>query len=553
MSALGTDAARRLPAWAWLVLAGALVAVLAVVFADSGAPPAEDGAPEQPVLQAPPEEHDEPTLAEAGEIPEQAWAADLVTVELRHLGGVEAERIAPRRSGSLEGAVVDVQDGGLEGVRLTIVGGPQDGWTTVTREAGHYLFPELLPGTHYFRLDLPGAGSTTRSHRVRARGRSWRDFRVGPPVSVELLLRDHENEPLEGARVAVGLDEVQAVSDAEGKVSLPPIVGGERVLLTIRSDAHVPVRQELNLLVRPANAAPIEVPPLPLGCEVRGVVSSWPGGPYPTVSVVPRSNRIGTHRVAWETWQGVRVEADGSFTLANLPSSHLIDIRVFHPSGVAEPRLRSVRPMQTSPTRVRFVVKRGDGRVAGQVLGPDGQGINGATVVLEAADPAAMIGELYPGLEELPSTTMLPVPAALRRELKTPSSGRFDFAVGDHPAGTGSLVLTATAPGYDAERVPIRRSYSDLEVKLEPERRDASLRLERGNRARLPRVEWYLDGRPVDELDGAGLSISADGSRLSGLRSGLYDVLVRAGEDVVRHEQEFRVEPNSAVSLQSGG
>ena len=82
-----------------------------------------------------------------------------------------------------------------------------------------------------------------------------------------------------------------------------------------------------------------------------GKVSSWPGGPFPQISVVPRSNQIGTHKVAWETWQGVQVENDGSFVLEDLPTSHLVDIRVSHPSDVSEPRLRSVKPMSHTPTR----------------------------------------------------------------------------------------------------------------------------------------------------------------------------------------------------------
>lgn len=533
---------RRLPAWAWVVLAGAFAAVLMVVLAspppDDREPVASD--PNTEVVAEPPAD-EEPLLAAPGELPEQPWAAELLTLELRHLGGLEAERIAPRRAGALEGAVLNERKEGIEGVRLTVRGGPQDGWSTVSRADGHYLFPELLPGTHFFELDVPGYGTTVRSHRVRKNGRSWRDFRVAPRVAVELVIRDHENKLLEGARVYTGLQDNEILTDAEGLARVPPMVGGERVLLTIRADGHVPVRQELNLMIRPANAPPIEVPALPRGARVLGKVPSWPGGPYPEISVVPRSNRIGTHKVAWETWQGVRVEPDGSFALENLPTSHLIDIRAFHPSGVTEPRLRSVQPAAHTPTRVQFVIQRGVGRVAGNVLGPNGEAISGAQVVLEASDPAAMLGVLYPGLEEVPSTAMLPVPAPLRRELVARKDGSFDFAVSDHPDGTGSLVLTASAPGYQPRRVSIRRSYQDLEVRLEPEDRSAVLLLELGATQTAQRIEAYVDGQPAEDVEGVRAERRGDEFAVEGLLTGWYDVLVRAGGEVVRHEREVRV------------
>lgn len=551
MASLTSSDSRRFPLWGWLVLLGALIAVFAVVLGPGEEPLPDPLGPgiEEPVSTPEEEGENGRAFADPGEIPEQPWASDVLTVELRNLGGIESERIAPKRAGSMEGAILDENKEGIEGVRMTIVGGPQDGWSTVSRAEGHYLFPELLPGTHFVRLEVPGYGTTVRSHRVRGNGRSWRDFRVAPPVGVELALKNYENDPLVGARVSYGLDDGEVLSDEDGIARVPPLVGGERVLLTIRADGHVPVRQELNLLLRPANAPPIEVPALPKGSRVLGKVSSWPGGPYPEISVVPRSNAIGTHKVAWETWQGVRVEPDGSFALENLPSSHLIDIRAFHPSGVTEPRLRSVKPMTHTPTRVQFVIKRGQGRVAGKVTDAQGQPLPQATLVLEASDPAAMLGVLYPGLEKVPSTTMLPVPAALRRELRARGDGSFDFAVGDHPDGTGALVLTASAPGYQDRRVAIRRSYADLRVELAVEDRSASLRIDPGSRSRLPQIEWYLDGRPVDGVEGLTVQRVGMSETLSGLSTGLYDVLVRAGTEVLRHDREYRLTGSAEVTL----
>lgn len=546
MAPLTSTDSRRFPVWGWVVLIGAVLAVLAVVLGPGEEPRAVDPIP-GPGEVEPGDPPTGPTLADPGAPPEQPWASDLLTVELRSLGGIEEERISPKRAGSMEGAVLDEAKEGIEGARLTIVGGPQDGWSTVSRKQGHYLFPELLPGTHFFRIDVPGYGSTVRSHRVRGVGRSWRDFRVAPAIGVELMLRDYENKPLPGARVYTGLNDQEILSGEDGIARVPPMVGGERVLLTIRAEGHVPVRQELNLMIRPANAPPIEVPALPKGARVLGKVLSWPGSPYPQVSVVPRSNKISTHKIAWETWQGVQIEPDGSFVLQDVPTSHLIDIRVFHPSGVTEPRLRSVQPARHTSTRVEFVIKRGEGRVAGHVFDENGAALSGARLVLEAVDPAAMLGNLYPGLELTPSTAMLPVPAPLRRELRARNDGGFDFAVGDHPEGTGSLVLTVSAPGYQSRRLPIRRSFSNLEVRLAPEDHSSSLQLLATDRPALPKIEWYLDGRLVEEADGAAFEESA--AKLGGLTAGLYDVLVRSGGEVVRHDRELRIDGNTRFEL----
>jgi carboxypeptidase family protein len=537
---------RRFPVWGWVVLIGAVFAVLAVVLGPGEEPQSVDPIPGPGEIESS-ETREGPQLADPGAPPEQPWASDLLTVELRNLGGIEEERISPKRAGSMEGAVLDEAKQGIEGARLTIVGGPQGGWSTVSRKQGHYLFPELLPGTHFFRIDVPGYGSTVRSHRVRGVGRSWRDFRVAPAIGVELMLRDFENKPLAGARVYTGLSDQEILSGEDGIARVPPIVGGERVLLTIRAEGHVPVRQELNLMIRPANAPPIEVPALPKGARVLGKVLSWPGSPYPQVSVVPRSNKISTHKIAWETWQGVQIEPDGSFVLQDVPTSHLIDIRVFHPSGVTEPRLRSVQPARHTPTRVEFVIKRGDGRVAGRVFDEKGAALPRAKLVLEAVDPSAMLGKLYPGLELTPSTAMLPVPAPLRRELRSRNDGGFDFAVGDHPEGTGSLVLTVSAPGYQSRRLPIRRSFTNLAVNLALEDHSSSLQLLASNRPALPKIEWYLDGRLVEEVD--GVAVEQGTAKLNGLASGLYDVLVRSGGEVVRHDRELRIDGNTGFDL----
>jgi carboxypeptidase family protein len=539
----GQSEGRKFPTWAWVVLLGAIAAVVFVVFNDHSEP-VDPANPQLPTVvepdPMPPTDPDFGSdLAGPGDLPTLLEEDGLILVELRYLGGIEEERIRPKRSGSLEGQVINEKRIGIGGVRLQIVGGPQDGWSAVSRADGHYHFPELLPGTHFFRLTVPGYGTTVRSQRVRTGDRTRRNFRVANRVGVQLEIRDFENKPLPGARVIADLEGYEVLTDENGLALLDGLVGGDRVMVTIRAEGHVPVRQELNLIVQPMNAGPIQVPALPKGAVIHGQVLSWPGAPLPRVSVVPRSNRIGTHKIAWETWQGVEVQADGRFTLENLPTSHLIDVRVSHPKGVANPVSRALKPMLQSPTTIKFTIQRGKGRVKGKVVDLDNQPIVGAKLVLEATDPAAMLGQMFPGLADVPSTSRLPVPAAMRRELRCNRRGGFDFAVGDHPQGTGSLVLTASAPGYQPKRQSIGRSYENLVMKLHPEDHSGELILVQAN-GEVPEVEWYLDGQLFE---------GATGNQAPGLLTGVYELIIRSGDQNLLHQSEFTLQGPKTLTV----
>ena len=532
-----------LPPWLWAVLGAVLLGLMYVVLGSE---------PEQPNPLDPPTLEDEqqgegnggPNELETAVLenePTPTWVDGPLTAELRFLGGFEQEKIRPKRAGALEGKILDEHGESVSGVRLRIMGGPQDGWSTLSKESGSYYFPELLPGTHYFELDIPGYGRAVRSQRVQMRGITTRDFQIAPKMGVELEIRDHENELLQDAKLIADLNGLETLTDENGIGRLHGIVGGDRVLVTVRAEGHVPIRVELNLRVQPGNAPPIAVPALPKGGVINGVVRSWPGNPLPRVSIVPRSDRIGSHRYAWETWQGVEVGPDGRFRLDNVPTSHLLDIRVFHPRGVADPAHRAVRPTKEVPTSLSFVVKRGQGHVKGRVLDEEGNSVPRAQLVLESADPAALLGRIYPGLEKVPSTTQLPVPAALRRELRADKAGRFEFAVGDHPQGTGSLVLTASADGFQSKRVPITRAHEDLKLRLSREDRSGVLKLEFAGSELEARpaseVTWYLDGDLAQGQEG----YSVEGSELHGLPVGVYEVIVRAGDKVVLQRSELKI------------
>jgi len=536
----------------WAVLGVILLGLMYVVLGSD--PPQEDPIDpttlEEAYLDGDPEKDSPLDQAVTDAEPTPTWLDGSLVAELRFLGGFEQEKIRPKRAGGLEGRILDHNSEPIGGVRLRIMGGPQDGWSTLSKEGGSYYFPELLPGTHYFELDIPGFGRAVRSQRVQMRGMTQRDFRVAPKMGVDMEIRDHQNKPLAGAKLIADLNGEETLTDENGIGRLLSVVGGTRVLVTVKADGHVPVRVELNLRTQPSHSPPIAVPALPKGGVIQGTVRSWPGNPLPQVSIVPRSDRIGSHRYAWETWQGVEIGSDGRFRLENVPTSHLLDIRVFHPRGVAEPAHRAVRPTKEVPTTLSFVIKRGQGHIKGQVLDPDGQVVPRAKLVLESADPAALLGKIYPGLEKVPSTTQLPVPAALRRELRADSRGRFEFAVGDHPQGTGSMVLTASAPGFQPRRISITRVHEDLKMRLTREDRSGVLELKMTEAAVQagepePQLTWYLDGALADEQPG----YSPDGMALHGLPVGVYQLVLRAGDEVVIQRSELKISGRQSLIL----
>ena len=105
----------------------------------------------------------------------------------------------------------------------------------------------------------------------------------------------------------------------------------------------------------------------------------------------------------------------------------------------------------------------------------------------------------------------------------TGTDGRFDFAVGDRPAGSGKLILTASAKGYAPVRRTIGAALSSLVLKLEPERRNVSVTLEARSGGKLPPVIFYLDGLEL--------------AQASGLQAGRYELRVRRGEHEILYEK----------------
>jgi len=528
------------PPWALLVL-GLAVVVGWILFAPRPAPEVIE-----PVTEVLPDEPQEP--ADAGTAPAtyQAGPGGVLPgegpllVELRWLGGAQDDHVQTRRPGRLTGEVLGFDGSPAAATRLRIVGGPQDGVETVSGPDGRYLFEDLVPGTHFVEMQQPGGPLVVRVQRVASRRTTNRDFQLGETMEVPFRVVDQQDQPVAGATVSTDFGAHQGVSDAEGLAYVAGVAGGQRVLVEVRAEGFVPVRYEMNLYAALLDGDPVKLPALPKGGSVRGQVRSWPGGPLPRVTLVPRAAGPGPWSAAWETWQDVEVDGRGHFVLEGLPTTHTVDVRVFHPFGLASPRVRTTRPSTANATPLEFVVSESDARVAGRVLGPDGAPLAGARVVLAAVNPDQVLAQLYPGLDESPLSVRLPVPGAVRREVVTGRDGSFRFTVADHPTGTGHLLLTVDADGCQQARREIRTVAGDLRIPLRARDRSASLALVREDDGPLPNaVEWSLDGAQTGTL---GDTV------LDGLASGYYAVRVRRG-DVVLVEREMQLGSDTRLDL----
>jgi len=440
--------------------------------------------------------------------------------------------------------VVDRRLDGLAGVHLEIMGGPQDGLATLTRADGTFTFANLLPGTHFFKLK-GHRRAAVRIQKIKSRGTTRREFMFGVGIDFAIAPRDEKNKAIPGVEVEIGAGLYTAKTDEEGLAWFTGIPASPRVVVGLAVKGKVPIRQEINL--RSVPNGPVVLPALMLGGQVRGRVKSWPGGDLPVITVVPRNNRISPYQVAWEKWHATPVDADGWFHLEDLPVTQMVDIRVFHAGGVCEPRVRAVRPNPQSPTTIYFVVKRGKGRVTGFVKDSDGNPLGKAKVTLEAADPTAMLRTLYPSLADSPSLARLPIPAALHRAQSTLKNGKFDFALDDHPEGTGSLLLTAAAPGYRPFRQIIKRAFDDLGIQLFPENRNGKITLRATTWAGMPPVEWYLEGIPFGQ-DHVG-PLPEKSSVAAGLLTGFYEMTVRRGDQILSFEAELLVGGDTETQL----
>jgi len=455
-------------------------------------------------------------------------------VELHYLGSQKDAGLQVQRPGILQGMVYGPDGKGAPEVEIRIDGGPQDGKRVFTDKKGVYRMEGLIPGLHFFRLSGRAVAEAVRMQRILSQRPTKRDFFVGQSMAVRFLVRDHKNKELEGALVRTDMGLRSGTTHDKGLVELDQVPGGRRVVLDIRAAGHVPVRYEMNLFPALLQGDPIELPPLPQGGTVRGRVKSWPGGPLPTITMVPRATRLGAYQVVWEDWQDVRTDREGRFKLENVPLTHLLDVRAFHPEGISDPKVRAVQPSVSAAAHAEFVIRPAHAIVECQVRDSRGEPLQDAQLTLEAVHPDRVLAALYPGLADSPVGVRLPVPAQLRRVGTTNSQGVVRFAIGDHPQGTGHLLLTISAPGKRTERREVKTVGQSFEVVLQDLRRDGVLEFFRSDDGPIPPVEATLQGEPCG---------------LDGLAEGFYRLVVQRGDRILLQNEGLWVQGRTRVDL----
>lgn len=519
-----------------LLLGSGVLLLVAVLWVFLAAPESGGGEEDPGKLPEVNPAHQLPDAAELELNPNMPLAGTgPLEVELHYLGSRGDSLATVRRPGVLVGKIYGADGNGLEGVEMRIQGGPQDGLTAFSGADGLYRMEGLIPGLHFIHLSSRQVPTAVRMQRVSGQRETKRDFFFGETLSVTFHVRDHENKDLEGALLTTDLGLRRASSDDKGMAQLDGVPGGRRVVLDVRAEGHVPVRFEMNLFAARLTGESIELPALPIGGKVRGRVKSWPGGPLPTVTMVPRATNLGAFQVVWEDWQDITTDRGGNFLLKNVPITHLLDVRASHPMGVCDPRVRAVQPSISSAATANFVIREGHATVGGQVVDTLDQPIEGVLMRLAAVNPDQVLGSLYPGLGESPVGVRLPVPAQLLREARTDRDGNFRFALGDHPQGTGHLLLTAEVPGKRSARREVKTVGKEFRIVMEDVRLQGQLRLFRSDDGPIPEAMYFLDGEMREDL--------------SGLEQGFYHVVVKRGDLVLKQVTQLWVEGDTGLDL----
>jgi len=511
-----------------------LLAVLAWVLLTAPAPeiPMGPGGQEVPIFE--PDDVVGPATLEIAEGRPLPGVGPL-QVEMFYLGSRDDSLVQVQRPGVLKGKVYGADGKGAPNVEMRVQGGPQDGHTVFTDAEGFYRMDGLIPGLHFVRLQSRTIPAAVRMQRVLGQAETKRDFFMSDTLSVMLHLADYQNKNLEGAEVKTDLGLRGGVTNEKGIVQLDGIPGGRRVVLDIRAEGHVPVRYEMNLFPALMTGTPIDLPPLPKGSAVRGRVKSWPGGPLPTITLIPRASNIGGFQVIWEDWQDVMTNREGRYRLENVPISTLLDIRAFHPNGISTPGVRAVQPSISAAASADFVIRQANAVVNGEVVDVDGNPLPNAKMRLEAVHPDRVLGALYPGLGESPVAVRIPIPAQLLRVGKTDAQGHFEFALGDHPQGTGHLLLTADVKGKRSARREVKTVGKSFRIVMQDIRRRGLLQLQRRDGGPIPASEISLDGEPRDNL--------------SNLEQGFYRIVIKRGDLLIRQADKLWIENETGFEL----
>jgi len=336
--------------------------------------------------------------------------------------------------------------------RAELAFGPNQGRALLASPDGALRADGLFPGFALLRLSVPGVGSLTR------------DVRLQPSSGVELVIDLSDRRWIEGrvtdedgrglALAEVTVDGVEARTGADGWYRTRSMASG-RPLVIVRMPGYAPYCSTALGAVPRSDDGHMDVV-LEQGCELEVTPRLDAAAGECLVYVVPRGGQRsggqgGEAAFPWFLSAPARGAVDENIRLHDLPRGR-VEVYVLHPWGWARSGVRDLRPDACIPVELALQPRP---RLEGRVL-RGGEPVEGALVVLEAANRMRATVASLPGAEELYRQVGLEYSPAAFQEVRTDSFGR--FRLGDWRGVGGRSFLTVVDP---EETIQITRELLD--------------------------------------------------------------------------------------------
>jgi protocatechuate 3,4-dioxygenase beta subunit len=329
---------------------------------------------------------------------------------------IEVE-IALPRGNLVEGSVVDDETGNpIAGVTVSDIAVGEDEFNsspgkdrlfsanTTTDKTGHFRL-SVPPGQRIIHItgtvpgyDIPDPVAVRRQQRPRIEQAIKVDaggptaelqFRAGPGLLVDGLITDPEGKPLTGAEVKrvirFGLSELDATAqtDAAGRFILAgfPVNSSQRLVV---SHAERKLKGRFEIPAAAGETGKKRVVPVELQLQPAGrVIGQATDGNLPLVGMRVQIYEAFTEegrRMSGPSGVDARTDADGRFTLDLVEAGREFTLSI-HEDGYENVNFSSftLKPGETFE-HPAITIRRLDQTIAGIVIDPDGNPVEGATI-----------------------------------------------------------------------------------------------------------------------------------------------------------------------------
>ena len=293
-----------------------------------------------------------------------------------------------------EGRVHDDGGRGISGARVIAVAirgkntrGLDRGETT-TAPDGSYLLDSLIPGVQYF-VEAWAEGYAPAGRLVQPEGSQVVDFELGRSGGIEGRILDAASGlPVPRARIMVlaglinRLSPLTTLADAAGRYVFPAVSAGPVVVFAAEADGYPSVSftfgGEARHAVGEGEVTIIDLE-LEAGVRVAGRIQDERGRPvaYATITFSDPQRRSEGERAAISA-------TDGTYQVEGLRPGTSHDVRICAPGYaplVGEDEARVV--VTTGFMELDFTLEKG-ASLSGRVLDPEGAGVSGVRVSVEA-------------------------------------------------------------------------------------------------------------------------------------------------------------------------